>query len=98
MRGDKALIDLVFLTSEDRLIYTATFHKIDGLWRLRGVRETLQQFMMRIVEPAGPPFDLPTPPELLAIPPLPPLTLDLIVPPIPGPRSMPEGPPQPKKK
>ena len=98
MRGDKALIDLVFLTSEDRLIYTATFHKIDGLWRLRGVRETLQQFMMRIVEPPGPPFDLPTPPELLAIPPLPPLTLDLIVPPIPGPRSMPEGPPQPKKK
>jgi hypothetical protein len=40
--GDKALLDFQFQSGPDRLTYTATFHKIDGRWRLRGVQETLQ--------------------------------------------------------
>jgi hypothetical protein len=41
---DKALVDLEFQTSMDRLVYTATFHKKGGDWNLRGVRETYQAF------------------------------------------------------
>ena len=42
--GDKALVDLKFHSSLDLLIYTATFHKIDVTWKLRGVHETYQAF------------------------------------------------------
>jgi hypothetical protein len=42
--GDKALIDFTFQTAEDHLVYTATFHRIDGLWTLRGANETFQAF------------------------------------------------------
>jgi hypothetical protein len=49
--GDKALVDFIFQTRMDRLVYTATFHKVEGSWVLRGVRETLQAFMPA---PAGP--------------------------------------------
>ena len=49
--GDKALVDFAFRTLEDRLIYTGTFHRIDGVWRLSGVRETLQM----LVPPPPPP-------------------------------------------
>ena len=42
--GDKALIDFTFQTAMDSLGYTATFHKRDGSWILRGVRETYQAF------------------------------------------------------
>jgi hypothetical protein len=43
--GDKALVDFVFHSGLDRLTYTATFHLKNGVWKLRGVRETLQEFM-----------------------------------------------------
>lgn len=42
--GDKALVDFTFKTFADILVYTATFHKIDGRWTLRGARETWQGF------------------------------------------------------
>jgi hypothetical protein len=41
--GDKALVDAVSLVGRDRLTFTATFHRVRGIWRFRGVRETLQQ-------------------------------------------------------
>jgi hypothetical protein len=40
--GDKALVECEFIEERCEFIYTATFHKIDGVWRLRGVRETMQ--------------------------------------------------------
>ena len=45
--GDRALIDFRFQTSEDSLVYTAAFQKIDGVWRFRGARETMQGFSIR---------------------------------------------------
>lgn len=42
--GDKALVDLTFATGADYLVYTATFHRINGTWILRGARETVQGF------------------------------------------------------
>ncbi|MBE0540658.1 MAG: hypothetical protein IH623_04645 [Verrucomicrobia bacterium] len=39
---DKALVDCEFISGRDLLIHTATFHKVDGQWKLRGVRETMQ--------------------------------------------------------
>lgn len=42
--GDKALVDFTFQTSMDRLVYTATFHRRDGVWALRGANETAQAF------------------------------------------------------
>jgi hypothetical protein len=47
--GDKALVDFTFQTSMDRLVHTATFHRRDGVWILRGVHETSQAFA-----PSGP--------------------------------------------
>jgi hypothetical protein len=46
--GDKALLDFQYQSSIDHLTYTATFHKIDGNWKLRGVRETLQALTLLI--------------------------------------------------
>jgi hypothetical protein len=45
--GDKALVDFRFQTSEDSYVYTATFHRIDGVWTLRGAHETYQAFRLR---------------------------------------------------
>lgn len=43
---DKALVDSTFISGGDRYTYTATFHKTQGrIWRLRGVRETMQALM-----------------------------------------------------
>ncbi len=42
--GDKALIDMTFQTGDDYLVYTATFHRADSIWILRGAHETLQAF------------------------------------------------------
>lgn len=42
--GEKALVDFNYQTSEDILVYTATFHKMDGAWILRGAHETYQAF------------------------------------------------------
>ena len=44
--GDKALVDFTFQTSTDRLVYTATFHRRDGAWTLRGAHETSQAFVV----------------------------------------------------
>lgn len=41
-KKDKALIDCEYIAGRDWLLYTATFHKIAGIWELRGVRETMQ--------------------------------------------------------
>ncbi len=65
--GDKALADLKVGISFDRLTYTATFHKARGLWRLRGVRETLQELMPSPVRIRPKPIPLLPPP-----PPIPP--------------------------
>lgn len=45
-----ALIDIRFIIGRDLLVYTATFHKIDKLWVLRGIRETMQA-LLAIHEP-----------------------------------------------
>ena len=50
-RKDKALIACQFIAGRDLLIHTATFHRIDGRWRLRGVRETMQALLAR--QPEG---------------------------------------------
>ena len=49
--ADKALIDLTYSAAEDRYTYTATFHRLDGLWTLRGVRLTMRAFVMPLHEP-----------------------------------------------
>ena len=46
--GDKALVDFTFQTAMDRLGYTATFHRIDGIWKLRGANETYQAFAPQV--------------------------------------------------
>jgi hypothetical protein len=43
--GDKALVNFTFETSGDRFTYTATFHRSDAGWKLRGVRETEQAML-----------------------------------------------------
>ena len=48
--GDKALVDLTFQSGVDYLVYTATFHRLEGTWTLRGVHETLQAFAPRATE------------------------------------------------
>lgn len=39
---DKALVTCEFIDGRDLLVHMATFHKVDGKWRLRGVREMKQ--------------------------------------------------------
>ncbi|MGD0014823.1 MAG: hypothetical protein ABSD56_10425 [Bryobacteraceae bacterium] len=60
-QGDMALVDSEFLECRDRLTYTATFHRVDGVWKLRGVRETMQAL---IAVPPPERFVLPDPPIL----------------------------------
>jgi hypothetical protein len=43
--GNKALVDCEFIAGRDLLIHTATFHKVAGVWKLRGVRETMQALL-----------------------------------------------------
>lgn len=45
--GDRALVKFTFESGSDRLIYTATFHRSDTMWKLRGVRETMQMMLLR---------------------------------------------------
>jgi hypothetical protein len=45
--GDKALVDCEFVAGRDLLVHTATFHKVEGRWKLRGVRETMQTLLAR---------------------------------------------------
>jgi hypothetical protein len=73
---DKALVDFLFNTGSDELIYTATFHNVAGVWRLRGVRETMQAMVPARIPPPPPPpsLILPPPPDLPFDPPtIPPL-------------------------
>jgi hypothetical protein len=44
--SDKALINFEFSSGRDWLIYTATFCRTQNIWRLRGVRETVQALIM----------------------------------------------------
>jgi len=44
---DKALVVCEFIAGRDLLVHTATFHKVEGKWRLRGVRETMQALLAR---------------------------------------------------
>lgn len=46
-RKDKALVACEFIAGRDLLIHTATFHRVDGRWILRGVRETMQVLLAR---------------------------------------------------
>jgi hypothetical protein len=46
-KKDKALVACEFIAGRDLLIHTATFHMVDGRWRLRGVRETMQALLAR---------------------------------------------------
>jgi hypothetical protein len=46
---DKALVDFTFQTGMDRLIYTATFHEAQGVWKVRGVHETSQAFAPTVI-------------------------------------------------
>ncbi len=50
-QNDKALVACEFIAGRDLLVHTATFHKVDGKWRLRGVRETMQALLARDLEP-----------------------------------------------
>ncbi len=50
-RGDKALVECELVAGRDLLVYTATFHKVDGRWKLRGIRETMQALLAQ--EPEG---------------------------------------------
>jgi hypothetical protein len=40
--GDKALVSIAFRAERDEYVYAATFHKIGGAWKLRGLREISQ--------------------------------------------------------
>jgi hypothetical protein len=44
---DKALIKCEFIAGSDLLVHTATFEKVRGIWKLRGVRETMQALLNR---------------------------------------------------
>jgi hypothetical protein len=46
-KKDKALVACEIIAGRDLLVHTATFHKVDGKWRLRGVRETMQARLAR---------------------------------------------------
>jgi hypothetical protein len=74
--SDKALVDLMYSTPGDRFTYTGTFHRIDGMWRLRGLRQTFHAAIMRLPES---PVDIPSPPELRSVPPLPQSTPEMIL-------------------
>jgi hypothetical protein len=76
---NKAIVDFAFNTGSDSLTYTATFYEIAGVWKLRGVQETLQAMLPPpiLLTPRPAPPLLPIPPDLpfdpTAMPPLFPL-------------------------
>ena len=79
---DKALVDSVFDAGDDQLTYTATFHWANGVWRLRGVRETLQAMVItaRAVSNARPVIQLPPVPVLPSQPGKPATLAEILVP------------------
>jgi hypothetical protein len=53
-KGDKALVDCNFIVGGVRyIVYTATFHKVGDLWKLRGVRETIDTVLPQGPQPRG---------------------------------------------
>jgi len=62
--GDKAFVDYRFFTGEDVLTYTAAFHNVHGIWTLRGVRETMQEFASPRIEIPRPLPPMLPPPEV----------------------------------
>jgi hypothetical protein len=92
--GDKALTDWTYNTGQT---YTATFLKVGGLWRVRGVRVTLQRLVVEFVGSPRSHWTDPHPPELTWGPPSWPSVLDQILPPIQPPNPPPDASPNPKK-
>jgi len=45
-RGDRALVDLELSQDRDLYIYTATFYKTGSAWKLHGVRESVQAYLV----------------------------------------------------
>ncbi|MGA2041148.1 MAG: hypothetical protein ABSH42_17855 [Bryobacteraceae bacterium] len=92
--GDKALVDWAYNTGQT---YTATFHKVGGLWRVLGVRVTLQRLAFEFVGSPRYHWVDPQPPELTWEPTAWPSALDEISPPIQPPSPPQDASPNPKK-
>jgi len=45
LEGDKALIDCEFRSHRCLFVHNATFHKVDGVWKFRGERQTFQALL-----------------------------------------------------
>jgi len=56
-KGDKALVDCQYIDGRDWLVYTATFHKVNGQWKLRGLCETMQALLAEEPEPDDQPVE-----------------------------------------
>jgi hypothetical protein len=92
--GDKALADWTYNTGQT---YTATFLRVGGLWRLRGVRVTLQKLVVEFVGSPRSHWTDPQPPVLTWEPPAWPAALDQILPPMQPPSPPRDASPKPKK-
>ena len=57
--GDKALIDLIFISRReghgDDYTFTAAFHKVDAKWKLRSVRQVMQRYFVFKAKTEGKP-------------------------------------------
>jgi hypothetical protein len=64
--GDKAVAEFTFIAASDQWTYLATFHRVGGVWRFRGARETLHAFAppLGVVVPHRRSIPLPEPPVL----------------------------------
>ena len=51
---DKALVEVYYRNGIDLLTYTATFHRMGSVWKLRGFRETKQAMMPPSIPPPRP--------------------------------------------
>lgn len=60
---DKALVDLKYVIGTEGYLYTATFHRVRGKWRLRGFRETLHMYVAPGLMKAKPERPLLDPPQ-----------------------------------
>jgi hypothetical protein len=64
--GDRVVIELEFVEGRDLTPFAVMFHKVDGLWKLRGFDEVMHATLAMPVEPAAPPrsdagYDRPKP-------------------------------------
>jgi hypothetical protein len=53
-RRDRALVNSLFTAARDNYIYSATYRRQNGLWKLCGIRETLQQVLPPPPPPSSP--------------------------------------------